>query len=233
MFKSLEKNVTCPAMKHLFILLILIATTSIYTNAFSKNYGVEENKDSIVKVLHESAVALCQEKQYQESEKVFKQLFKTKDAVMPDESAYYYGVTSFYLKKYSQARKAFLRFETLKKASDSLRKEAVEFRYDIDCYEKGYFEYEETCIHCKGEGIAGEDCQTCKGNGRQYCPKCSGSGVAIVKNGMAENYSTCSKCGGKGVVDCMTCKGTLKVNKSCSVCIGKGKITMKGVCKNE
>lgn len=220
-------------MKHLFVTLLLMLSTSLLTYAFPKNKGVEEYNDSIVKALHETAVSLCKEKKYQDAEKTFKQLFKTKNAIMPDESAYYYGVTSFYLKKYSQARKAFLRFETLKKASDSLRKEAIEFRYDIDCYEKGYFEYEETCIHCGGQGVASEDCQTCKGNGRQYCPKCSGSGVAIVKTSMGENYSTCGKCGGKGVVDCMTCHGTLKVNKSCSVCVGKGKVTMKGVCKDE
>jgi hypothetical protein len=218
-------------MKGLLILFFFtfLCTVSQANHLLSSEVG----KDSLVSVLHRQAVLLCQDKKYEESERAFKQLFKTKDAVLPDEAAYYFGVTSFFLKKYTQARKAFLRFETLKRAPDSLKKESVEFRYDIDCYEKGYYEYPETCLHCHGEGVAAEDCSTCKGNGRQYCPTCSGSGVAVVKSSMGENYSTCSKCGGKGVVDCLACKGTLKVNKSCSVCKGKGSIMMKGECNYE
>jgi len=216
-------------------ILFLLLFTSVCALGYRKTntFHIEENKDSIVQALYQNALGLCQEKKYQESEKVFKQLFKTKDAVMPDESAYYYGVASFYLKKYTQSKKAFLRFETLKKASDSLKKESLEFRYDIECYERGYFEYEDTCSQCHGVGVSQENCPTCKGNGRQYCPTCSGSGVAVSRTSMGDNYSTCSKCGGKGIIDCLTCKGTLKVNKSCSVCKGKGKQKMKGVCSDE
>lgn len=218
---------------HLFT---FFACVFIYSSVWSKNtfLRVEENTDSIVKVLNEKAVTLCKEKKYQESERTFKQLFKTKNAVLPDEAAYYFGVTSFYLKKYGQAKKAFYRFETLSLAKDSLKLESVEFRYDIDCYEKGYFEYLETCIHCEGKGEALEDCHVCKGNGRQYCPTCSGSGVVVGRSSMGgESYATCSRCNGKGVVDCQTCHGTLKEHKSCAVCKGKGKVTMKGACVDE
>jgi hypothetical protein len=221
-------------MKSLLYTCVLLLSIPFTTWASSGNFLVEENTDSIVQVLNAEAISLCKGKKYQDAERKFKQLFKTKNAILPDEAAYYFGVTSFYLKKYGQAKKAFHRFETLSLAPDSLKKESIEFRYDIDCYEKGYFEYLETCIHCEGLGEALEDCHVCKGNGRQYCPTCSGSGVAVVRSSMGgENYSTCSRCGGKGVIDCQTCKGTLKEHKACSVCKGKGKVTMKGVCADE
>lgn len=212
----------------ILFLFIAIRTVTHCTPAFA------DNKDSLVIALSTKAIALCQSKQYVESEKTFKQLFKIKGAVLPDESAYYYGVTSFYLKKYKQARMALSRFETLKDAQDSLKKEAVEFRYDMDCYEKGYFEYPETCMQCDGEGQMDAACATCKGNGRQYCPVCSGTGVAVSKGGLGgDNYSTCSRCAGKGVIDCLTCKGKGHLNQACSVCKGKGTVMLRGICKDE
>ncbi len=220
-------------MKRLLILFFLLSSVCTVSYSNTLISPLEDSIDSLVKVLNDKAITLCKTKKYEESEKTFKQLFKTKDAVIPDEAAYYFGVTSFFLKKYTQSRKAFVRFETLKKASDSLKKESVEFRYDIDCYEKGYYEYLDTCGNCHGKGLAGEDCPTCKGNGRQYCPNCSGSGVAVSRTSMGDNYSTCSKCGGKGVVDCLTCKGTLKVNRTCKVCNSKGVVKMKGACSDE
>jgi hypothetical protein len=193
-----------------------------------------ENNDSVITALTKQAIAFCKNKQYVESEKTFKQLFRIKGAVLQDEVAYYYGVTSFYLKKYDQSRKSFERFEMLSLASDSLKKEAIEFRFDMDCYEKGYFEYQETCRHCSGEGHLVESCATCKGNGRQYCPVCSGTGVAVSKGGMGgDSYSTCNKCMGKGVIDCLTCKGKGRANQPCSVCKGKKTVTMRGVCRDE
>jgi hypothetical protein len=211
----------------ILFLLIGICAISISSPAFAGD------QDSLVTSLNQKAITLCQNKKYTEAEKTFKQLFRLKEAVIPDAAAYYFGVTSFYLKKYPQARKAFTRFESLTKASDSLKKESVEFRYDMDCYEKGYFEYPETCLKCNGAGHIVDVCAVCKGNGRQYCPVCSGTGVAVSRSSFGDNYSTCNRCGGKGIIDCLTCKGTGHVDQACSVCKGKGTVMMKGVCKDE
>lgn len=218
-------------MKRLSTILFLFIGISLVTNCMPV---FADNNDSLVTALSAKGIALCQGKKYAEAEKTFKQLFRIKGAVLPDECAYYYGVASFYLKKYTQARTALSRFETLMQAPDSLKKEAVEFRYDMDCYEKGYFEYPEVCMHCDGEGHLDEPCATCKGNGRQYCPVCSGTGVAVSKGGMGgDNYSTCNRCAGKGVIDCLTCKGKGHLNQACSVCKGKGTVLMRGICKDE
>ena len=218
-------------MKRLSIILFLfigISTVLLCKSAFA------DTQDSTVNALTAKAIVLCQDKKYADSEKTFKQLFRIKGAVLPDDAAYYYAVSSFYLKKYEQSRRAFDRFETLAQASDSLKKESIEFRYDMDCYEKGYFEYPEVCMHCDGEGHLDEPCATCKGNGRQYCPVCSGTGVAVSKGGLGgDNYSTCNRCAGKGVIDCLTCKGKGHLNQACSVCKGKGTIMMRGICKDE
>ncbi|MDB5272886.1 MAG: dnaJ [Chitinophagaceae bacterium] len=217
-------------MRPLFSTLFLfigICAISISTPVFA------DKGDSVVTALNQKAIALCQGKKYGDAEKTFGQLFQIKGAVLPDEAAFYYGVTSFYLKKYKQARKAFNRFETLAQASDSLKKESLEYRLDMDCYEKGYFEYPEPCLNCEGKGHLVQTCQTCKGNGRQYCPVCSGTGVAVSKSSFGDNYSTCNRCTGKGVIDCLTCKGTGHVDQSCAVCKGKGVIMMKGICKDE
>jgi hypothetical protein len=218
-------------MKRLSIILFLIigiSTVMHCTPAFA------DNQDSLVTAMTAKAIALCQSKKYGESEKTFKQLFRIKGVVLSDDAAYYYAVSSFFLKKYEQSRKAFDRFETLALASDSLKAESVEFRYDMDCYEKGYFEYPEVCAHCEGKGHLDEICPTCKGNGRQYCPVCSGTGVAVSRGGLGgDNYSTCNRCAGKGVIDCLTCKGKGHVNQSCSVCKGKGTVMMRGICKDE
>lgn len=219
---------TMKRLSTILFLFIGITTFIPISSAFANG------NDSLVAALNAKAIDLCQHKKYADSEKTFKQLFRIQGAVLPDEGAYYYGVASFYLKKYEQARKAFDRFETLSQASDSLKKESVEFRYDMDCYEKGYFEYPEVCLHCNGEGHLDETCATCKGNGRQYCPVCSGTGVAVSKGGIGgDNYSTCNRCAGKGVIDCLTCKGKGHVMQSCSVCKGKGTVMMRGICKDE
>lgn len=218
-------------MKRLSIILFLFIGFAVITPC-TRLYA--QSNDSVITALTTKAIALSQTKKYEDSEKTFKQLFKIKGAVLSDAVAYYYGVTSFYLKKYEQSRRAFDRFETLAQASDSLKRESVEFRYDMDCYEKGYFEYPEVCMHCDGEGHLDEPCATCKGNGRQYCPVCSGTGVAVAKGSLGgDNYSTCSRCAGKGVIDCLTCKGKGHLVQSCSVCKGKGTIIMRGICKDE
>lgn len=218
-------------MKRLSIILFLFIGFTVIvpcTRVFA------QGNDSVVTALTAKAIALSQNKKHEDAEKTFKQLFRIKGAVLPDDVAYYYGVSSFYLKKYEQSRRAFDRFETLAQASDSLKHEAIEFRYDMDCYEKGYFEYPEVCMHCEGEGHLDEPCATCKGNGRQYCPVCSGTGVAVAKGSLGgDNYSTCNRCSGKGVIDCLTCKGKGHLVQSCSVCKGKGTIMMRGICKDE
>lgn len=211
------------------IMVLFVVCCSGQAMAQAKGRG----NDSVVTAMSRQAIRQCEGKQYSEADKTFRQLFRIKDAVLPDEVAYYYGVTSFYLKKYPQARKAFSRFETLSQAPDSLKKESVEFRYDMDCYEKGYFEYPEVCSNCDGLGHYEQTCHTCKGNGRQYCPVCSGTGVAVSKSSFGDNYSTCQRCGGKGVVDCQTCKGKGKIDQACAVCKGKGTILMRGVCTDE
>jgi hypothetical protein len=218
-------------MKRLLTILFLFIGVTVITPSY---IVFAQDKDSTVTALTDQAIALCRDKQYAASEKTFKQLFGVKGVVLPDEVAYFYGVSSFYLKKYTQARTAFDRFETLSQASDSLKEESVEFRYDMDCYEKGYFEYLDVCMHCDGEGHLDEPCVTCKGNGRQYCPVCSGTGVAVSRGSLGgDNYSTCNRCAGKGVIDCLTCKGKGHLNQPCSVCKGKGTVTMRGVCKDE
>jgi hypothetical protein len=215
------------ALYSILLLFIRICVIGIGTPVFA------DQKDSVVIALNQKAISLCQDKKYADAEKTFKQLFTIKEAVIPDEAAFYYGVTSFYLKKYPQARKAFNRFETLSEASDSLQKESVEFRLDMDCYEKGYFEYPETCLKCNGAGHLEQECNVCKGNGRQYCPVCSGTGVAVSKSSFGDNYSTCGRCAGKGIIDCQTCKGKGHVDQACNVCQGKGKVMMKGICSDE
>jgi len=218
-------------MKRLSIILFLFIGLTVIAPCTSL---FAQGNDSIVNALTAKAIALSQTKKYEDAEKTFKQLFRIKGAVLSDDVAYYYGVSSFYLKKYEQSRRAFERFETLAQASDSLNHEAVEFRYDMDCYEKGYFEYPEVCMHCDGEGHLDEPCATCKGNGRQYCPVCSGTGVAVAKGSLGgDNYSTCNRCSGKGVIDCLTCKGKGHLVQSCSVCKGKGTVMMRGICKDE
>lgn len=206
----------------LFIVILFVAQTTKATN-----------KDSLIEALSTKGISECQQKKYKEAEQTFKQLFVIKKAVIPNDVAYYYGVCTFFQKKYKPSKKAFLRYKTFFEANDSLKKEADEFIADMDCYEKGYFEYTEKCSRCNGLGNASEDCQTCKGTGRQYCPTCSGSGVAVSKSSFGDNYSTCNRCGGKGVLDCTICKGTLKMKRSCSVCGGKGTVIMKGVCHDE
>jgi molecular chaperone DnaJ len=71
----------------------------------------------------------------------------------------------------------------------------------------------ETCEDCGGSGAKA-------GSQPRTCPDCQGHGVVFFRRGFFSLQTTCSRCGGQGVVidsPCPTCAGRGRVNERCTV----------------
>jgi hypothetical protein len=80
--------------------------------------------------------------------------------------------------------------------------------------------YIKNCENCDSYGEI--DCTRCNKSGRIECTKCDGYGETETNNGYGEiETNICSKCGGRGIIDCPNC---IDGSNQCEVCEGSGEI---------
>lgn len=97
----------------------------------------------------------------------------------------------------------------------------VDFRDAVFGIEKDItYNMQKACEHCKGTGVEGSAAPT-------TCPDCKGRGEVYIKQGFFSMSRTCTKCGGRGVINtnpCKTCKGsaTTRTSKKLMVKIPAG-----------
>ncbi len=192
------------------------------------NISAQVAKDSLVSVYFNAAKTKIVEEKYDDANSYFKKIFALKSPV-PDELAYYYGYNLLKLKKYVQSREAILKYIKLKGEKGTLYTEALSALDELDCAETGYKEVEVECDLCHGDTLIIE-CSRCRGIGKEVCPICGGTGVAVSAGNFGTNYHTCHRCNGNKIVTCSVCDGLGKVMEICRKCRGKGKVKEKKKC---
>lgn len=203
-----------------FISLILVFL--IYSNAFAQT-----DSDSLSKVYYEKAKEKINAKDFDGANLYFKKIFRLK-TTLPDELAYYYGLTLVHLQQYAKGKEALDKYLELtgekgvfKNETGLLLKEAEKYICS-KCSNKGSYVISDTCAVCEGDGKRETDCEVCKGRGMEFCQVCGGRGVLITPGNFGSQYSTCHHCAGGGYKSCRVCSGTRKKMIYCSECKGKG-----------
>jgi DnaJ-class molecular chaperone len=186
-------------------------------------------RDTLANHYLEIAKGKVEEKKYAEAQEIFKKIFSLK-ATVPDELAYFYGVTLLNLKKYSQSRTALNKYLDLQGKDGPLSHKAEEALIRVDCEETGYRDAYMVCDVCYGDSIQEITCRICKGKGIEMCPTCKGSGVSTSTNSFGTSYHTCNRCAGEKIIRCTTCKGERKEKIVCYNCHGKGHLRIRRKC---
>ncbi|HVD99733.1 MAG TPA: hypothetical protein VNB90_16100 [Cytophagaceae bacterium] len=187
-------------------------------------------QDTLINYYLKVAKKNVEEKKYNEANDVFKKIFALKTPV-PDELAYYYGVTLLNLKKYSQSKHALNKYLELQGTQAPLSAKALEALEEVDCKETGYHDEYIECDLCYGDSTLDVNCRQCKGKGIEICPVCKGSGVATSSTSFGSSYHTCQRCAGEKIVKCTSCKGKLKEKIVCYNCNGKGRKKIRRKCE--
>ena len=91
-----------------------------------------------------------------------------------------------------------------------------ERKHDIDSVQLDKLFTE--CKPCGGKGEYKQDCLSCDGYGK--CAECEGTG--LLKEGLGKLGDECPDCEKTG--DCPDCEGLKQVERSCSSCLGRGRL---------
>ena len=123
----------------------------------------------------------------------------------------------------------FLKAELIKKeAADML---AAEKRKNCNkCKGTGYFETSEVCHTCGGNKKVTKDCLTCHGEGNIFCGGCEGTGRVKSNDSERSAATTCSRCNGRGYLNCTAMCTHGKVTEDCRKCNSTGFVTVKLKC---
>jgi len=167
---------------------------------------------------------------YEEAIKVINKMAGLR-TTLPDEVAYYYGLSYYSLGNFEKAKSGLDKYFTLTGDSGQYFQQAKELSVRVDCKLKGYYESQENCALCNGTGETEVKCVYCSGGGKQYCPLCKGAGVVVMGGSFGDKYTTCSHCKGMGIIVCEHCHGTLKTKEICPLCKGSKKVKVRMYCK--
>lgn len=207
-------------MKYVLILLI---------GLFSNQVLFAQENDSIVKGFVDQIKENISQNNFKEAQELLKKVFNLQVPV-PDEMAYFLGVTQFNLKKSTSAKESLKKYVALSGEKGSFYHESLRLLREIDCLEKGSYETEIVCLECGGEGASEIPCRTCRAKGKTICNICGGNGVMQQKDNFGTKYLSCTKCSGSGIASCNVCEGTKKENIRCYYCQGNGKTKIKRSC---
>lgn len=195
----------------------------------------QSSPDSLMTVYLDQAKEKISQNNYQAANAYFKKIFALK-TTLPDELAYYYGLTMMKLEHYKKGKDALEKYIDLKGKDGEFYNEAQKLISEADkficpkCQNTGVAEIKDTCAACEGIGKTQMDCNLCQSQGIEFCNVCKGQGTLVVKRSMGHQYSTCQKCMGKGYVNCQICKGKKVKTEFCHACKGNGFFNRKVTC---
>lgn len=205
---------------------------------FQLAYSQPDKSDSLVQVYFKEARQNISEKNYGAAKNSFNKLFNLK-TTLPDEVAYFYGVTLLNLKNYLKAKAAFEKYISLTREKGQFYNDSKKFIAEADnhickiCNNTGMTEEIDSCSVCIGTGKTFEACQSCKNHSIELCAACAGKGVITTKTSFGSSYQACKSCEGNGYVSCTVCGGTKKKTVYCSNCKGKGIFRKKVSCHHQ
>jgi tetratricopeptide (TPR) repeat protein len=148
-----------------------------------------------------------------------------KNAVLPDELLYYYGLSLYRKGDLDQSKKLIDKFLNISNSQTKLLPQAKDLQRSIDTAIDATLTI---CTRCDGEGYHLHQCTKCEGRGEEKCEVCKGKGKVLIGNASGMKYGLCTTCMGDGLRTCVKCGGKKQVSEVCDVCKGKGKVRFIG-----
>lgn len=195
----------------------------------------QSSKDSLLNAYFNKAKEQILVENYDSCQFYLKKVFALK-TTLPDEMAYFYGLTLVKQKNYKKGKEAIEKYLSLTGEAGIYYNESQALLKEIDkyvcrkCNDTGITEISDTCNTCIGTGKISSDCNTCNIKGVEFCNACGGNGVFTNRGNLGTNYTTCTKCRGNGYYKCHVCKGTRKKEIDCNDCKGHGFQKKKVTC---
>ena len=186
---------------------------------------------------YKNAIQSINDQKFDDGNSWLRKMFALK-TILPDEAAYYYGVTLVERQKYVKGKEALQKYLSLASDTGRFVNDAKSLINKAEgfickkCNNTGFQEVGDSCMYCGGEGKLLEDCNVCNKKGIEVCATCSGRGIRVVDTGLGKSYHDCNKCNGKGIVECHACKGLKKKEVFCDDCGGIGIFKKKIPCNH-
>lgn len=193
--------------------------------------------DSLIELYLDKAKEQIALKNYPSANDHIKKIFSLR-TTLPDEVAFYYGLTQVKLTNYTKGKEALLKYIELTGVQGSFYAEAEKLIAEADeficekCNNTGSAEVLDTCVVCNGVGKTEVACEVCRSKGVEFCNACGGKGVFVENGSFGSTFSTCKKCSGEGYIQCTLCRGTKVKSVTCKECKGKGGIKRKIKCNH-
>jgi hypothetical protein len=184
---------------------------------------------------------LVQNEEYEQANMTFKRILTLNQSI-PSEFCYYFAKSLFHTAQYHNSKNFINKYYELSGQGGEFSAEIKQLETLIDdelsrigncdlCDDNGH--RLETCDHCDASGTVMKVCPTCKGKGNMICDLCGGGGVLIRRNVFnANEYQTCSKCEGSGIIKCVRCEGAKEISVVCPECKGMGDTPSGGMCNH-
>jgi tetratricopeptide (TPR) repeat protein len=187
---------------------------------FSIKVNAQNTREEVVTRQLNVGKQLLKEGNYDSAAAVLKSAF-IKNAVLPDELLYYYGVALYKKGDLDQSKKLVEKFIKISTPKAELYPQAKELQKTID---SSIDAASVACTHCNGEGYLHIKCPVCEGKGETKCDVCKGKGKVLIGAAAGMRYGLCTSCMGDGIKTCSKCGGKKEITEVCPVCKGKGKI---------
>ena len=189
------------------LLVLLLATA--YINTFAQTEAEREkirereiqrqaDKQRVVGMKLDSAVAIMNEGNYQEADEMFLEVLKSVRSV-PSDLTFYFGKNSYFLGKYKQSIDWLNKYIQLKGTSGQFSQEAMSIKQQS---ETALLKEKEIEVKQASQIMAQDFDIDCGPTGKVTCPVCNGTTVIIKKGYISNTYKTCAYCHLKGVLTC-------------------------------
>lgn len=191
--------------------LIYISLFSIVLAVFATQHQSKKNEieQALVKVRQ-----AFQEKKIEKGVLSLQKVIKM-DTILPNEVAFFTGISLYHYKKYSQSEKAILRYLKLTDTTGIYYQESLNVltqlwkKQSIDtcnlCVNYQALSSMLDCEKCLKEDLVLQKLieEDCLENGMSLCEICKGEGI-VIRTGALGNlvYQTCHKCHGEGYIPC-------------------------------
>jgi tetratricopeptide (TPR) repeat protein len=203
--------------KYTTIILILISSSYSVLLAQTQEEKVRQlemeqvlAKKAEVARMIDQGIDLMDNEQYEEANKIFKEVLSAAK-VVPSDLTFYFGKNSFYLGKYKQSIDWLNKYIELKGTTGRYYQDCVSY---LDKSNKAYMLVRDE-ERKEAQTILTSSYEIdCGPSGKVVCPVCSGNGVIIERGAFGDIYKTCPYSDEHGYLTCeeynLLLKGELK-----------------------
>ena len=223
-------------------LLRIITLILVCTNLNYFNLSAQQEIDSMVEDMMETAIDQMNDGDYEEANITFRKILKL-NKVLPDDLSYLFAETLYMVNQIHNSRNFLDKYIRLAGSNGKYYAQAMDLRHFLDdeyelilvcklCDNRGYRLI--PCDICEGEGAITNPCFYCRGVGISRCEVCTGEGVTTSLNSLGTlQYQTCGTCQGKGRTTCKECQGEKVLSDTCPACHGTHKKAGTEICEHE